>query len=118
MEIISYLRELKLAWIVKSFELRNKEAIERKLSYIEFLELLVNDEKNNRENNSIKKRRQIAHLPNNKTLEEYDFNFQPQINKRLIFELATCNFIPKAENIIFMWQQWTQKNTFSFCYST
>ena len=108
-EIEKSLKNLKLAWITKSLEIRNKEAIERKLSYTEFLELLIEDENANRENNSLKKRQSKSHVPHDKTLEDYDFNFQPQLNKKQVFDLATCNFIEKKENIILMWQPWTWK---------
>ena len=110
MEHINYiLRSLKLAGIAKSLDIRNKEAIERKLAYLEFLELLLEDEVSNRESNSFKKRISKAHLPHKKTLEDYEFNFQPRINKKLIFDLATCKFIEKNENIIFMGQPGTGK---------
>lgn len=103
------LRRLKLAGMVKSLDIRSREAIERKLSYCEFLELLLEDEMGNREVNSLKKRNALSHLPHQKSLEEYDFNFQPQLNKKMIFELATGKFIEKKENIIFMGQPGTGK---------
>lgn len=109
MELLSKLGNLKLAGIAKTHEIRNKEAIERKLSYLEFLSLLIEDEINNRESNGFKKRKAQARLPHNRSLEDYDFAFQPKINKRQIFDLATCNFINKAENIIFMGQPGTGK---------
>jgi len=88
--------------MARSVEVRNKEASERNLSYTEFLELLLEDENTNRESNSLKRRRSRSSLPHNKTLEEYDFNFQPKLNKKQIFDLATCKFIEKNENIILM----------------
>jgi len=110
MEHINHtLRSLKLAGIAKSLDVRNKEAIERKLSYSEFLELLLEDEVSNRESNSFKKRIGKAHLPHKKTLEDYEFNFQPGLNRKLIFDLATCKFIEKNENIILMGQPGTGK---------
>jgi DNA replication protein DnaC len=109
MELASKLAELKLAGIKKTYETRNKEAIERKLSYVEFLSLLLEDETRNREANGIKKRVASSHLPNGKTLDTYDFSFQPKINKKLIFDLATCGFMEKKENIIFMGQPGTGK---------
>lgn len=107
--LLPALRSLKLSGISKSLDIRNKEAIERKLSYMEFLELLLEDEHTNREANSLKKRSAMARLSQRRTLENYDFNFQPQLNKKLIFELATCKFIERKENIIFMGQPGTGK---------
>jgi len=108
-EILKSLKKLKLWWISKTLEIRNQESIERNLSYIEFLELLLDDENTNRESNNLKRRQYQSHIPNNKTLEDYDFSFQPQLNKKQIFDLATCKFIENKENIILMWQPWTWK---------
>ena len=59
------------------------------MSYMEFLELLLSDEFSNRKDNSNKKRMQKAKFPQIKTLEEYQFNQQPSVNKRFIYNLAT-----------------------------
>lgn len=59
------------------------------------------DEISNRKENSYKKRTQKAHFPAFKTLEEYDFNFQPSLNRQEIYNLATCEYIRKKENIVF-----------------
>ena len=96
------LRNLKLSGVVKTIEVRNEQAIKEKLSYVEFLELLIEDELTNRKDNSCKKRFQKAHFPFAKTLEEYDFNFQPTLNRQEIYSLATCEFIRKKENIVFI----------------
>jgi DNA replication protein DnaC len=89
------LKNLKLSGVVKTVEVRNEQAIKEKLSYMEFLELLIEDELTNRKDNSYKKRFQKAHFPFTKTLEEYDFNFQPTLNHQEIYNLATCEFIRK-----------------------
>jgi len=109
MELVTSLRQLKLAGMANSLEIRNREAIERKLSFDEFLSLLLQDEKENREVNGLKRRKVRAHLPYNKNLEDYDFTFQPKLNKKQIFDLATCKFIEKKENIVFMGQPGTGK---------
>ncbi|MGB4469471.1 MAG: IS21-like element helper ATPase IstB [Tepidanaerobacteraceae bacterium] len=94
------LRNLKLSGIAKTLEVRNEQAIKEKLSYMEFLELLIEDELANRKDNSYKKRFQKAHFPFTKTLEEYDFNFQPTLNRQEIYNLATGEFIRKKENVV------------------
>lgn len=96
------LRNLKLSGVVKTVEVRNEQAIKEKLSYMEFLELLIEDELTNRKDNSYKKRFQKAHFPFTKTLEEYDFNFQATLNRQEIYNLATCEFIRKKENVVFI----------------
>ena len=107
------LRNPKLSGIAKTLEVRNEQAIKEKLSYMEFLELLIEDELANRKDNSYKKRFQKAHFPFTKTLEEYDFNFQPTLNRQEIYNLATCEFIRKKENVVFIGPPGTGKTHLS-----
>jgi DNA replication protein DnaC len=107
------LRNLKLSGIAKTLEVRNEQAIKEKLSYMEFLELLIEDELANRKDNSYKKRFQKAHFPFTKTLEECDFNFQPTLNRQEIYNLATCEFIRKKENVVFIGPPGTGKTHLS-----
>jgi DNA replication protein DnaC len=100
--IIKNLKNLKLSGVIKTLETRNQQAIKENLSYIEFLELLIDDELSNRKENSYKKRTLKAHFPAFKTLEEYDFNFQPSLNRQEIYNLATCEYIRKKENVVFI----------------
>lgn len=101
-QLVKQLSQLKLAGIIKTLDIRNQEAIKSNLSYVEFLELLIEDELTNRKDNAYKKKFYRAHFPYTKTLEEFDFTFQEKLDKRLIFDLATCNFIRKKENVIFI----------------
>lgn len=109
----SRLKEFKLSGIYNSIEERVTYANERKLSYIEFLELLLEDEENNRRGNSYKKRYSNAKIPYYKTLEEFDFSFQPSIDKRLINDCATCQFIKDNKNIVFIGNPGTGKTHLS-----
>lgn len=101
-ELKSKLRDLKLAGAVKSLENRNHYAQENKLSYIEFLELIVEDEYANRMANSYQKRFSKAKLNLQKTYDNYDFMYQPELDKRLIADLMSCRFINEKKNIILM----------------
>ncbi len=96
------LRDFKLSGIYNSFQERINYANDKKLSYIEFLELLMEDEANNRRDNSYKKRYQKAKFPYHKSLEDFDFSFQPSIDKRIINDCATSQFIPEKKNIVFI----------------
>ena len=98
----SRLRDFKLSGIYNSLEDRISYANEKSLSHIELLELLFEDETNNRINNSYKKRYARAKLPSHKTLEDFDFSFQPSIDKKIINDCATCNFIKEKKNIVFI----------------
>jgi len=101
-ELKSKLRDLKLAGAVKSIENRNEYAQENKISYIEFLELIIEDEYANRMANSYQKRFSKAKLNLQKTFDNYDFAYQPELDKRLVSDLRTCRFIKEKKNIILM----------------
>ncbi|URZ00529.1 ATP-binding protein [Clostridium felsineum] len=90
---LSKLKSLKLSGIIKTLDLRNEEALANNISFMEFVELLLNDEVINRQTNENKKRIHKARFQFHKTLEEYNFNCQPSINKRFIYNLGTCEFV-------------------------
>ncbi|MEO1783458.1 IS21-like element helper ATPase IstB [Thermodesulfobium sp. 4217-1] len=101
-DIINKLSKLKLQGIAKSIEARNAFAIESNLSYIDFLSLLIEDEFTNRQTNSYKKRFSSSKLDPNKTLLDYDFLYQPELNRKMILDLSSCNYIKEKKNIVFM----------------
>ena len=105
----THLKNLKLSGIIKSLDTRLEEAINSSLSYQEFFELLVQDEIINRSNNANRKRLHNAKFRQHKTMEEFNFNYQPSINRQTIYSLATCEFIRKRENIAFIGQPGTGK---------
>jgi DNA replication protein DnaC len=101
-ELNNKLRQLKLAGAIKTLETRNKYALEHKISYLEFLELIIEDEYANRMANSYHKRFSKAKLTMQKTLDNYDFSYQPELDKKLINDIASCRFILEKKNVIFM----------------
>jgi len=56
----------------------------------------------NRTNNGNQKRMQQAKFPQHKSMEEFNFNYQPSINRQTIYNLGACEFIRKNENIAFI----------------
>ena len=105
----SRLRDFKLSGIYNSLEERLAYAQEKSLAYVEFLELLMEDEHNNRRDNNYKKRYNKAKLPSHKTVEDFDFSFQPSINKKTINDCLICNFIKEHKNIVFIGNPGTGK---------
>jgi len=101
-EVMRKLSDFKLSGIAKSLESRNKYAIEKGLSYLEFLELLLEDEFINRQNNSFKKRFAKSKLDSSKTISSYDFAYQPELKKQEVLDVASCRFIEEKKNIILM----------------
>jgi len=98
----SRLKSFKLSGIYNTVDERLSFAKDKSLSYQEFLELLLEDEENNRRENSYKKRYSRAKLPCLKRIEDFDFSFQPSIDRRVINDFATCQFIGQRKNIIFL----------------
>ncbi len=101
-KIKTKLRNLKLAGMVKSIESRNVFAIENKASYIDFIELLLEDEHVNRISNSFSKRLNKSKIDTQKTIDAFDFNYQPELNKKQIFDIAACRFVNENKNIVLM----------------
>ena len=109
----SRLRAFKLSGIYNSLEERLLYAQEKSLAYQELLELLMEDEYNNRRDNSYKKRYAKAKLPSHKTAEDFNFSFQPSIDKKIINDCLTCNFIRERRNIVFVGNPGTGKTHLS-----
>lgn len=107
------LRDFKLSGIIRTLPVRLEEAVSKTMSYSEFLELLLEDEANQRSDNRRKKLYQGAHIPFEKGIEDFDFTFQPSVKKAEILELATGNFVGKRENVIFIGQPGTGKTHLS-----
>lgn len=107
--VLSRLKNLKLSGIIKTLDTRNEEALANNLSYMEFFELLINDEVTNRQINENKKRIHKAKFEFYKTLEEYNFSCQPSVNKKFIYNLGTCKFVRKKENVAFIGSPGTGK---------
>ena len=100
--IKNQLREFKLSGMYNSLEERIAFAKEKALPYSDFLALLLEDETNSRTDNSYKKRYTKAKFPSNKKIEDFDFAFQPSIDKRTINDLVTCQFVREKKNIVFI----------------
>ncbi|MBI4773770.1 MAG: ATP-binding protein [Deltaproteobacteria bacterium] len=92
-ELIPMLKQLRLSGILDSIESRNRQAIEKKLSYMDFLAMIVTDEIERRTQKKLALAFRRANFRNQKTLEEFDFTFNPGINRGLIADLASCRFI-------------------------
>jgi DNA replication protein DnaC len=92
-ELIPMLKELRLSGVLDSLEARNRQAIEEKFSYTNFLAMVLQDEVARRGQKKFSLALRRASFRNHKTIEEFDFSFNPSINKSLILDLATCRFM-------------------------
>ena len=79
------------------------------LTYLEFLTGLIQEELNGREQANYQRRLKCAKLPIQKTLEGFDFDFQPSLAKGPLKQLKDCRWVANAENLIFAGQSGTGK---------
>jgi DNA replication protein DnaC len=84
---------LRLSGLLNSLELRLQEAEANRLPYAEFLELLFQDEINVRHQRLLARRHKSADFREPRSLENFDFNFNPTINRTQIYELAAAGAI-------------------------
>ena len=99
-DLLKSLSQLNLKGVLQSLEIRNSQALTGQMPYLEFLNLLIQDEVCLRDSRKYEKRLKSANLKGHKTLENYDFLFNPNINKPLIYDLATCKFILQKTPVI------------------
>ncbi len=84
------------------FEEEAEKAIRTKLGYIGYISKLVEEETLAKTNRSINRRIQTAKFPWVKTIEEFDFSFQPSVDEEKILKLSDLSFIDKKENILLL----------------
>jgi len=96
------LKGLRLSGMAANLPMRYQEATSHELDYLDFLENLVNDEYSRRQGNLLNRRIKLAHFPMLKTLDEFDFDFNPNIKKKELMALASCSFVHKAQNVLFI----------------
>jgi DNA replication protein DnaC len=93
------LTRLKLSGVSETLETRIAQAMREKWSFSQFLEMLLSDEVERRDFKQLGRRLTRSSLEPDKTLETFDFRFNPRIHEPTIRELATCQFITKHENV-------------------
>lgn len=92
-DLIPMLKLLRLSGILDSIEQRNRQALEGRFSYMDFLAIILQDEVARRSQKRFAQALRKACFRSQKTLEEFDFTFLPGINRTLITDLASCRFI-------------------------
>ena len=114
--IKSKLRNFKLAGMASSLEERLLYANNNKLDYQEFLDMLCDDEENNRRDNSYRKRYAKAKISSHKSLKDFDFAFQPSIDEKKVNDLSLCGYIEERKKCDICRQSWNRENP--YCNST
>jgi DNA replication protein DnaC len=98
--LLPKLRQLKLSGMLQTLDLRAAQALERQLSPVEFLALLLDDELERRGQERLARRLAYSGCDSLKTLSQFDFLAAPGVNRTLIQDLATCAFVPRHENLL------------------
>lgn len=99
--LTQYARQLRLSGLLASLELRLQEARSHQLPHEQFLELIFQDELNVRQQRLIEKRKRAAGFRDaNKTLEDFDWAFNPAIKRQPIYELATAQFVREHRDVL------------------
>ena len=103
------LRKLRLSGLAQSLEVRLHEATSHSLDHAEFLELILQDELAVRDDRRMNRRITAAAFRDARTLEDFDFAFQPKLDVKMIKDLASCDFVERKENVILVGQPGTGK---------
>jgi len=104
------LKKLRLSGLGQSLDVRLQEAAGNSLTHAEFLELIVQDELAIRAERLINRRTKAAAFRELKTLEDFDWQFNPSVKKKQIYDLATCRFIREARSALILGPPGTGKS--------
>jgi DNA replication protein DnaC len=99
-ELSALLKQLRLSGILDSLDLRNRQAIDGKLAYTEFLAILIGDEVARREQKKLTMRLRRANFRGEKTIEGFDFDRLPNLNRSLVKDLATGRYLAEKVSIL------------------
>jgi DNA replication protein DnaC len=96
------LKRLQLTHLRETLPAVLTEAAKEEWTYLEFLDRVLQREVDSQQSKRVRMGLQIAHFPNVRTLEEFDFCLQPSVDERLIRELATGNFLAHGETVLML----------------
>lgn len=95
------LKKLRLSGLAETLDVRLQEASGNHLTHAEFLELILQDELLVRKERQIARRVKSASFRELKSLEEFDWSFNPSIKKSEVYDLATGRFIEQRRDVLF-----------------
>lgn len=98
----SLLEQMGLHTAAQLLDAQLEISLHNQQTYLQFLHELLASEQQQRQQKSLETRLKLARLPHRKGLDEFDFEFQPSIDRRQIEELGTLAFVARAENVIFL----------------
>jgi DNA replication protein DnaC len=109
-ELVPLLKKLRMSGVLQTLELRTKQAVDDNLAHDEFLYRLLSDEVERREAKMLDQRIRRANFEHAKTLEDFDFLFNPAVPKAKVIDLATCGFVDRHRNVLLLGQSGVGKS--------
>lgn len=97
----SVLRKLRLSGMTETLDVRLQEAQGNRLTHLEFLELILQDEMLVRDQRKLQRRLKAAHFRDLKSLDDFDWSFNVEIKRKQMYELATGQFIRQKRDVLF-----------------
>jgi len=101
-QLLGKLRQLRLSRMAELLDAALKEAASSSMTYLDFLRRLVDEEFRARQERAVAARVVKSRMPAIKTLESFDFSYQPSLNPRKVWELAELRFIERHENLVIL----------------
>lgn len=101
-QIEQQMTTLKLKGMLIAYKELSEKATKGKLQYEEYLALLLEEEFKRKTDGSVKAKINKARFPFIKSIEEFDFSFQPGLSEREVIKLSSLDFIERKDNIIFL----------------
>ena len=96
------LKQLRLSGLLESLEIRLQEAAGHGLSHGEFLELILQDELAVRGDRQLERRFKAAQFRERKSLEDFDWSFNPSIPRKQVYDLASCRFLREGRDVLWL----------------
>jgi DNA replication protein DnaC len=79
-----------------------QDAVDKELSYADFLDQLLTEELKSKTAKNIAMRTNLARFPFVKGLDAFDFSYQPSLDKKQLQSLSNCHFIEHGENVVIL----------------
>lgn len=101
-ELVPLLKKLRLSGVLQSLALRIAQAAQDNLAPAEFLLRLLTDEVERRDAKMLEQRIRWAQFEHSRTIEDFDFHFNPRLPKSRIIDLATAGFVVQRRNVLLL----------------
>jgi DNA replication protein DnaC len=98
--VVEQLTHLRLRYVADRLDAVLSEAARTEPTYLDFLDTVLRQEVDAKQRTRVAMGLKIAHFPTVKTLDDFEFKFQPSVDQRLVRELATARFLTQAENVL------------------